>query len=259
MKAQSIVISLALLLETVNGNLSLNTCDRILQHGYPCENYTVTTQDGYLPTLFRTPGNPRGREKQNEVKSPPVLLMHCLLCSSDVFVLNGPNDGLPFMLAAGGYDVWFGNARGNTYSQRHIYLSPTSEKFWAFSLDEIALIDLPTTIEYILAATNEQKLHYIGYSQGSTIFMMLQCAKPEYGQKIMTSHLMAPTVFMRHVRSPIFLYLVPLLGPPSDAANFLGTFPMQNVMGMIRILGWRLCNSPPMDVICLRLMQLIGG
>jgi hypothetical protein len=45
------------------------------------------------------------------------------------------------------FDVWLGNARGNKYSCKHEALSPESEEYWNFSLDEPANIDVPTLIE----------------------------------------------------------------------------------------------------------------
>ena len=38
-----------------------------------------------------------------------------------------------YMLADRGYDVWMGNARGNTYSNKHIFLKESDEAFWKFT------------------------------------------------------------------------------------------------------------------------------
>lgn len=54
---------------------------------------------------------------------PPILLMHGLLSSSDVFILNDENKALAFVLANRAYDVWLGNNRGNKYGKNHIQLS----------------------------------------------------------------------------------------------------------------------------------------
>ena len=37
-----------------------------------------------------------------------------------------------YILADEGYDVWMGNARGNTYSKKHKRLNPHDNIFWEF-------------------------------------------------------------------------------------------------------------------------------
>jgi len=43
--------------------------------------------------------------------------------------------------------VWFGNIRGNKYSMKHTKFDPSERKFWEYSMDEMALYDLPDTID----------------------------------------------------------------------------------------------------------------
>lgn len=58
------------------------------------------------------------------------------------------------------------NTRGNTYSRNHTRgLFPYQQQFWHFSMDELALQDLPTQIDYILQRTGANKLAFAGHSQ----------------------------------------------------------------------------------------------
>lgn len=66
--------------------------DRIKQEGYPVEEHEVTTDDGYILTLYRIPfGN---RSAKTEKLRPPVLLCHALLESSNSFIALGPDNAL---------------------------------------------------------------------------------------------------------------------------------------------------------------------
>ncbi|KAL0127535.1 hypothetical protein PUN28_003064 [Cardiocondyla obscurior] len=95
----------------------------IRKAGYPAEAHGIETEDGYLLTLHRIPGN------KNQ---PPVLLQHGLLGSSADWIIPGKDKSLALILADQGYDVWLGNIRGNTYSRAHVSLSPSDSKFWNF-------------------------------------------------------------------------------------------------------------------------------
>ncbi|XP_075161664.1 lipase 3-like [Haematobia irritans] len=232
---------------TISQEFKPNTCDRIIQHGYPCENHTVTTCDGYILTLFRIPhghGEELGSEEEEEEKIPTVLLMNCWQCSSDIWVIMGPNSGLPFLLADAGYDVWLGNARGNIYSEHHLTMSPMSENFWEFAIDEIGQIDLPAKVDYILSNRNQTRLHFVGYSQSTAFLMMMLSSKPEYNQKLSTIHLLAPSIFICHPRSALVMLMSRLLGIPNTLSKFLGTLPFQGILALFRSLSTEICKQP---------------
>ncbi|EQL03341.1 triglyceride lipase-cholesterol esterase [Ophiocordyceps sinensis CO18] len=141
--------------------------------GYEAEEHIVQTTDGYLLGIHRLQWR-KGEEGQRvnhgptSIKKRIAYLHHGLLMNSEVWVcLTDEQRCLPFELLERGFDVWFGNNRGNKYSKKAIHSSPTSVKFWDFSMDEFAFHDIPDTISYILDTTQQKSLSYIGFSQGT--------------------------------------------------------------------------------------------
>ena len=104
---------------------------QIIKHwGYPAEEHKVTTSDGYIVTIHRIPHGKQG--KYSDAPRPVVFLQHGLLCSSSVWVTNLPSEALAYILVDAGFDVWMGNARGNTYGLEHESLNPDQNEFWDF-------------------------------------------------------------------------------------------------------------------------------
>ncbi|XP_073821422.1 lipase 3-like [Musca autumnalis] len=198
----------------------ITTADRIASHGYPAETHQVVTEDGYNITLFRIPYSHK-LQNQNAHR-PIVLIQHGLFSCSDAWMCTGPDSGIGFMLADAGYDVWFGNARGNSYSRNHISRSTNHPYFWRFSWHEIGYYDIAAMIDYALA-TNDQgqtAIHYIGHSQGTTVFFALMSSRPEYNAKIKTAHMLAPVAFMSNMSDKLVRTLSPYLGHNNIYAAF---------------------------------------
>jgi len=123
-----------------------------------------------------------------------------------------PNQDLGFILADNGYDVWLSNIRGNVYSNKHVSLQPTDEKFWDFSWDEHASIDLPTVIDYILKVTGVSKIVYIGHSQGGMIGLA-QFRHPQTANKIDRFVGVAPASYLKHIDVPFLRELAKVPEP----------------------------------------------
>jgi predicted alpha/beta hydrolase len=66
---------------------------------------------------------------------------------------------------AAGFDVWMFNTRGNTYSRGHRYLRSTDKAYWQSSMDDLALVDLPASIDFVLRKARAARLSLVGHSQ----------------------------------------------------------------------------------------------
>lgn len=104
-------------------------------------------------------------------------------------------------MADAGFDVWLGNSRGNLYSTNHTTLKPFGSRveqnqYWYFSFHQIGIYDLPASIDYILALTEEPKLQFIGHSLGAADFFVMASERPEYNDKIELMHGMGPVAFL---------------------------------------------------------------
>ncbi|XP_013139046.1 PREDICTED: lipase 3-like [Papilio polytes] len=175
----------------LGSEIYLDSMQLISKSNYPVEKHLVTTEDGYVLTLFRIPG-----------RGPPVLLVHGIGDSSDSWLVLGPNKSLAYRLADDQFDVWLFNSRGNKYSKKHIN-KISQKKYWDFSFEEMGSKDLPATIDYILSKTSQSKLSYVGFSQGTTIFFVLCSMRPSYNDKIKQAILLAPVATINNIQTPL--------------------------------------------------------
>ncbi|EEP78891.1 hypothetical protein UREG_03737 [Uncinocarpus reesii 1704] len=168
--------------------------------GYEAEEHIVQTGDGYLLGLHRIScaKHERGRRVnsgEGSLQKRVVYLHHGLLMNSEVWVcLTDEERCLPFQLVEQGYDVWFGNNRGNKYSKKSTIHSPGSTAFWDFSMDQFAFHDIPDSIDYILSATSQKCLSYIGFSQGTAQAFATLSIHPGLNQKVSVFIGLAPAM-----------------------------------------------------------------
>ncbi|KAJ3641073.1 hypothetical protein Zmor_027595 [Zophobas morio] len=165
------------------------TVSEIVSHsGYPVQVHHVTTFDGYILALHRIP---HGRK--NTLSNKPVLMLQGAFIAAVGFVFTGVDHALGYLLADEGYDVWLADVRGCHSSRNHTTLNPdTDPKFWDFSWNEMATIDVPAMIDYVLQTTNQPNLYYVGYSQGSALLFITMSLYPEYNAKVRVHVGLAP-------------------------------------------------------------------
>lgn len=96
-------------------------------------------------------------------------------------------------------------------------------EFWNFSHHESALEDYPAAIDYVLNVTRQEELFFVGYSMGTTQYLVLLSEKPEYNDKIAAGFLLGPTAIGKHATNPM------VVGSPyaehiEAAINWLGFY-----------------------------------
>ncbi|XP_008216710.1 lipase 3-like [Nasonia vitripennis] len=214
--------------------------------GYTAEEYDVKTDDGYILKLHQITGSPSSPKAAGK---PVVYFQHGLFGDSDFQVVLGSKQALTFLLADAGYDVWLGNCRGTTYSKRHVKYSARGNnlKFWKFSMDEMALIDLPKFIDVVLEKTGQKN---IGYSMGTTLDFMLLSEKPEYNNKMNIAIHIAPVAYFTPPFKPLIntlLALAPAAEALSAAKQIYQVLPQSK---LIQIVGTDICGSELGKIFC---------
>lgn len=196
-----------------------NVSELITCKGYPVEDHTVQTSDGFVLSMQRIPHGRNVLYKQE--KKGVVLLVHGMLGTSADWVLNFPQQSLGFILADERYDVWLANTRGNTYSRKHVKYTPHQAKFWDFCVDDLGHYDLPAMIDYILNLTGQKQLYYVGHSQGSAAAFALLSESPKYNRKIKLFVAFSPVVTFKYITCRL-KYLFPLFHKYGDLLRDIG-------------------------------------
>jgi len=237
----------------VDPELDMTTPEIIAHRGYPVEVHFVTTVDGYILELHRIPfglheATKKKRKKKNKMKRnkkaprPVIFLQHGLLCSSSDWILNPTNKALGYMLADRGYDVWMGNARGNTYSRQHVNLSTSDDQYWKFTWDEMGRYDIPAELNYVLNKTERQKLIYIGHSMGTTMFWVAMETQPQLNERIELMVGLAPVASVAQMKSPV-KFLTPYFRQLELLFQFFGTHAFLPSGRLMRLFEKYACDQ----------------
>ncbi|GER47492.1 lipase, partial [Striga asiatica] len=200
---QAFVSSRRLSLHPADGNDDVapdGVCSAAVSvHGYKCQEYNVTTDDGYILSVQNIP---QGRAGSPGPNRPPVLLQHGILVDGMTWVLNSPEQSLAMILADNGFDVWISNIRGTRFSRRHLQLDPDDDdEFWDWTWDDLVIHDLPSVTAFVFNQTG-QKIHYIGHSMG-TLIALASLSEGNLTDKVRSAALLSPIAYLSHMTTDI--------------------------------------------------------
>jgi lysosomal acid lipase/cholesteryl ester hydrolase len=139
----------------------------------------------------------------SKVENKVVFFQHGFLQDSESWVAKPIDAALPYLFVDMGYDVWLGNNRGNKYSYKNTTLSPRSDKFWDFCIDNFALGDIPTMVNYALATSGAKTLTYIGFSQGTAQGFAGFSMQKELAAKINLFVALAPATVVKKLNNQV--------------------------------------------------------
>jgi hypothetical protein len=113
----------------------------------------------------------------------------------------GPNLG--FELSKRGYDVWLLSFRGNPdYAYKHLKSNSDHDlEYWDFSLDELALFDLPAAVDYIRTNTGFRRVGAIALSTSNTMYFMLASKVKRFNNIVQPFIGLAPVISQKHGRN----------------------------------------------------------
>lgn len=176
--------------------------------GFDFEHHDVLTSDGHILHMNHImPPNSELEEKPRY----PLLLLPGLMQSSSAYCTAGPN-AIGLMLSRMGYDVWLGNNRGG-FRPAHSEYSGYSAKMWDWSMEDLALHDVPAMVEFVKRKTGSDQVAIGAHSQGTTqTFMAL--AREEHGgakdlgKSVSSFSALAPAVFAGPLVDRWFLRLL---------------------------------------------------
>ncbi|CAB3241286.1 unnamed protein product [Arctia plantaginis] len=170
------------------------------------------------------------------------MFMHGLYLSSDDCLVPGPGKAHCYVYSDNCYDVWAPNVRGNVYSRNHTRFNPdTNSEFWDFSIDEMAMYDLPAVIDYVLKETSETQLSYVAHSQGVALLLILCSKVPEYNDKIKVGFGLSATAWLDHARF-IVVQIQGLLDPILTLSGSLLNVEILPRSGVIQFSFKLLCG-----------------
>jgi len=156
------------------------TIEQVLEkRKYTFEKYKITTDDGYIVSLYRIVGKINTNYNETDkIQRIPLILQHGISTSADVFLRHADYSPALYFFEQG-FDVWLPNIRGTSYSNSHLKFDNESPEYWNYTFEELGKYDTHAFIDFVYNKT-QQKVLYLGVSQGFTQLMAGFSLEPEF-------------------------------------------------------------------------------
>lgn len=129
--------------------------------------------------------------------------------------------------------------------------------YWNFSVDDQALIDLPTVIDYIIKTDGRPQVSLVAHSLGGSAVLMMMSALPAYDMKVGKSVLYAPG-FDFSDKSELFFLVSKSLEPIKR--GYIGPVTPRVLAPVVQSIAASVCmNKLLMDTVCVSVMDEILG
>ena len=136
--------------------------------GYDWEAFKVHTEDHYILSTFHILGKKGEARVEADTSKGTVLCQHGDFQDGTSWLSYFKGTPFHLLLVDRGYDIWIGNNRGTRYSWEHETLSSKDDNaYWMWTWADMGLYDDVANIKMIKDETGEEKIFYLGYSQGT--------------------------------------------------------------------------------------------
>jgi pimeloyl-ACP methyl ester carboxylesterase len=115
-------------------------------------------------------------------------------------------------------------------------------------------------LDYVLEKTKSEKIFVVAHSQGCTSLMVLLSLRPQYNDKIIHGHLLAPAVFMKDLPHPFIRFFASEFNAFVDRYKNYDIMSSTQIMKFIQPINSFLCqhNSPIINM-CTNILSMVCG
>lgn len=121
--------------------------------------------------------------------------------------------------------------------------------------------DLPAIINHVLSKTNAEKISFVGYSQGTTAFLVFTSTRPEYNARLNDVHLMAPVGYLQGLTQPLMKLAASFYAPLKRLAGIFRLYKLTMDTRFLPKVLKLLCvnDRPPQQNICKVILNAFAG